>query len=351
LQHRSLTPDLLFPEAFELWLSHRLIIQPEDGFARTDASYLAPKTVKDYRTCAKALGRFFSRLKLSDIHAGHLREYQRSRAVCDKSAADWARQAGANRIRKEMALMVRILRAARAWGEDHELTFRPLRPVESDVPRAMQPEEQTRFLAVAASREEWQFIYWYAVLALQTTASTNELRSMRLADVMLSQSVLQIRREGAKNKYRIRTIPLETEEVAFALGRLIGRAKILGSSAPHHYLFPIQEAKGRYDPLRPMSDSGLKKRWNAVRSAANLDWLRPYDLRHTAITRMAEAGTPIQVIMSFAGHMTLRMQQHYTAISLTAKRKWARATWEEAPPAGRGYSRSNGFPQAKTLQA
>lgn len=51
--------------------------------------------------------------------------------------------------------------------------------------------------------------------------------------------------------------------------------------------------------------------------------------RCASLTRMAEAGTPIQVIMSFAGHMTLRMQQHYTTISLLAKRKWARATWDE----------------------
>ena len=35
--------------------------------------------------------------------------------------------------------------------------------------------------------------------------------------------------------------------------------------------------------------------------------------------------------MSFAGHMTLRMQQHYTTISLVSKRKWARSTWQEEP--------------------
>jgi hypothetical protein len=35
------------------------------------------------------------------------------------------------------------------------------------------------------------------------------------------------------------------------------------------------------------------------------------------------------VIMSFAGHMTMRMQQHYTTISLMAKRQWARSAWEE----------------------
>lgn len=329
---QSITPELTFPDAFRLFIAHRTIEGAQSG-----ASYLSHRTLRDYQACAGALGKFFGQLKLVDIHPGHLRTYQQARAVCDASVCagpgnPWQRPCAANRIRKEIALLLRILRSAGCWKDADQLCFQPLRAEESDIPRAMQPDEQQRFLAVAASRAEWQFIHWYAVLALQTTASTNELRTLRLGDVLLEQNILQIRREGAKNKYRIRTIPLETEEVIWALERMIERARSLGSAAPHHYLFPIQESKGHYNPTRPMSDSGLKKRWNAVRQPAGLSWLRPYDLRHTAITRMAEAGVPVQVIMSFAGHMTLRMQQHYTTISLVSKRKWARATWEEAAP-------------------
>jgi integrase len=348
---RTLTAEMFFGDAFDLWLSHRLVATSFQGALSADVCYLKPKTIKDYRLCENALKKFFGRLTLGEIHVGHLREYQRARAYCDKEACRggvgaWARPCGANRIRKEITLLLRILRAARLWGDEEKDFFRPLRRVENDVQRSMEPEEQRRFLAIAASREEWQFIHWYSVLALQTTASTNELRALRLADVMLSQGILQIRREGAKNKYRIRSIPLETPEVVWALGQLIERARLLGATSPHHYLFPIQETKGHYDPTRPMSDSGLKKRWNAVRAAAGLDWLRPYDLRHTAITRMAEAGVPIQVIMAFAGHMTLRMQQHYTAISMMSRRKWAQSVWGEnsrKPPQKEQYGTS--FPQ------
>jgi integrase len=350
LHAAELSPQMTFPEAFELWIARRTV----QG-AYLQARYLSQRTLRDYRACAMALGKFFWQLKLVEVHAGHMREYQRARSVCDRSVCGglgnaWERPCGANRIRKEIILLVRILKEAKLWGDERKLSFQLLQAEESDVPRAMQPDEQQRFLALAASRAEWQFIHWYSILALQTTASTNELRALRLGDVLLAQGLLQIRREGAKNKYRIRTIPLETPEVVWALERLIERARSLGAGAPYHYLFPIQVTKTHYDPLRPMSDSGLKKRWAAVRQAAGLDWLRPYDLRHTAITRMAEAGTPIQVIMSFAGHMTLRMQQHYTTISLLAKRKWARATWEESDPGA--FSRparnqeSNRFPQS-----
>lgn len=226
--------------------------------------------------------------------------------------------------------MVRVLRAAGAWSAHLEMAFRPLKQVESDVGQAMTPAEQERFLRVAASREEWQVPYWWTIVALQTTASTNELRSLRRSDIFLDQGILQVRNEGAKNKYRMRSIPLTTPEIAWALERLLDRAARLGATAPYHYLFPIQHSPNRYNPAKPMTVWGMRKPWEAIRAAADIPWLRMYDVRHTAITRMAEAGTPIQVIMSYAGHISSRMQQHYTSISMQAKRKWAAATWAGA---------------------
>lgn len=333
MTNRQLAPELTFQQAFDVWISHRRI--PSDGL-RINATYIAAKTDRDYVVCSKALSKFFGRLPLGEIHLGHIAEYQRARAVCDKEACTggsgvWANPAGANCIRKEIALLIRILKGARLWGDDEKEDFRPLRAVETDVPRAMTPEEQHRFLHIAASREEWQFIYWYAVVALQTTASTNELRALRLGDILLHEPLIQIRRRGAKNKYRIRSIPLVSESAVWALERLIERAREMGAVDPNHYLFPLHIAHTRYDPTKPMSESGLKKRWSQVRAAAGLTWLRPYDLRHTGITRMAEAGTPIQVIMAFAGHITTRMAQHYTTISMMSKRGWARAAWDMGP--------------------
>lgn len=337
MMKRRLTPDLSFRSAFELWISH-LRIDTNGG--RTDASYIAPKTDRDYVVCAKALSKFFGDLALNQIHLGHIEEYQRARAVCDNSVCGgaengWTFPACSNTIRKEIALLIRILSAARLWGQDEKECFQPLRAVENDVPRAMTPEEQHRFLHVASSREDWQFIYWYSILALQTTAATNELRSLRLGDILMHGPLIQIRRRGAKNKYRVRTIPIESEAAGWALERLIDRAREMGAFEPHHFLFPLHVTRLRYDPSKPMSESGLKKRFGAVRMAAGVSWLRPYDLRHTGITRMAEAGTPIQVIMAFAGHVTQRMAQHYTSISMAAKRGWARASWHapaELPP-------------------
>jgi integrase len=320
-----LTPELTFREAFQLWIKTQVL---DNQGQMTDARYISDRTQQDLRQYARAAGKFFDNLRLDEIHVGHLREYHRARAVCDKSCGAWQKPAGANLIRHEVAVVVRVMKAASAWKEDHhEKFFQPLATVEADVPRAMTPDEQHRWLHVAASRTEWRTIYWYSIVALQTTAATNEMRSLRIGDVFLDQGVLQIRNEGAKNKFRVRTIPFGDPQILWALNGLLERAKRLGARSPHHYLFPKHRGNSKYDVTKPMTVWGFRKPWEACREAAGMPWLTPYELRHTAITRMAEAGVPIQVIMSMAGHISPRMQQHYTTISMQAKRRWMAAAW------------------------
>lgn len=87
----------------------------------------------------------------------------------------------------------------------------------------------------------------------------------------------------------------------------------------------------QFDSCRPMSETGMKKPWEEAREAAGLKWFRPNDLRHTAITRMAEAGTPMAIIESMAGHMGLKMQRHYTHVGEIAKRRALETTFGKKP--------------------
>ena len=329
----QLNGEMTFEDAFEIWISQRVL---QHATLITDAAYISERTEWDYRQYARALDKFFHGMKLGEIHTGHLHTYQQKRAFKD---GPWEKQAGANRIRKEVDMLTRMMRDVGTYTEDiKKKQHRRLRLVESDIPRAMSPDEQTAFLTIAASSDRWSLIHQYSIAALQTTMSTNEMRGLLIGDVSLYQRIVQVRVAGAKNRFRIRTIPLETQEVMWAFEALIFRSKRLGAGGPHHYLFPFCTGPKaeEYDPTRPMSDSGLKRLWNEVRQQAELPWLRPYDLRHSGITRMAESGTPIAVIMSFAGHMTLRMQQHYTAISMSAMRKHAASTWSTGVPAPMG---------------
>lgn len=300
----TLSRSTPFATAAQLWLESRTLA----GSGRS--RYVSPRTLRDLSAYIRALNRAFGKTELRKIQIGKLRDYQ-----LDRSAT-----CGPNKINQELNTLVRIMRRAGAWTRRLEEEYEPLQHEQTEIRRAMTPHEQEHFLKIASERQEWQFVYWYAILALRSTASNCELRGLRIGDIVAGSGVIQIAPGHAKNVHRIRTIPLP-DDAQWALRRLLERAARLGASLPHHYLMPFRVAPKVHDPCRPMSNSGIKKTWHALRAAAGLPWLRIHDLRHTAITRLAEAGAPLPVILSMAGHVSQRMQQHYTAVSEVAKQR------------------------------
>jgi Phage integrase family len=69
-----------------------------------------------------------------------------------------------------------------------------------------------------------------------------------------------------------------------------------------------------------MPQCSYYKAFNAILEAANLDF-RPYDFRHTAITRMLEnPDVPLEVARAIAGHISDKMIRHYFHGRLSATR-------------------------------
>lgn len=315
---------MTFSEAAEQWLAV-MQFPAQSGIQRM--GFVHPRTIKDYKTVIRALSKRFAVTRLCDIAPADLRTYQELRASGALNTPEHKRGshqrgpgAGAAIINKEIALLMRFLRGSKAWTAEMQEAYMPLMKDQADIPRAMTPPQQAHFLAVASSKEEWALIYWYSLFALRTTMGAGEMRGMRRRDIDLEQGVVIVRAASAKNPYRIRTIPLDRDAIR-AANYLLDRAITLGSHNSEHYIFPFRVTPNFYDPTRSMGETGLSRQWREVRSAADLPWLRTYDLRHTAITRFAEAGTPIQVLMDMAGHVSQLMQEHYTHISEQSKRQ------------------------------
>ena len=57
------------------------------------------------------------------------------------------------------------------------------------------------------------------------------------------------------------------------------------------------------------------------RAAEPFRGLRFHDLRHQAITEMAEAGASDATIMALAGHLDRAMMEHYRHVRMAAKRE------------------------------
>ena len=125
------------------------------------------------------------------------------------------------------------------------------------------------------------------------------------------------KRRSTKTDAGARMIPLNRDAV-LALSELMDRLANLGADKPEHYLFPACES-GRIDPTRPMK--GWRTAWRSLTRAAGLRGLRFHDLRHHAITELAELDLSDQTIMSIAGHVSREMLDHYSHIRLAAKRR------------------------------
>jgi len=102
------------------------------------------------------------------------------------------------------------------------------------------------------------------------------------------------------------------------MARMLARADALGHTDPNHYLWCACRWH-RFDPTKPAKS--WDNAWRSLRKAAGLPGLRFYDLRHTFITEMAEAGVPEETMKAIAGHITKRMLEHYSHVCMMAKRR------------------------------
>jgi integrase len=223
----------------------------------------------------------------------------------------------------------------------------PRLPERRDIGRALQPEEKLRLLKVAQSRPEWETAYLASVLALNTTMRGCEVKQLRWRDIDLMDHSLVIRR--SKTIAGERVIPLNVNAYT-AVMRLRERAQMLlgGDLKADWYVFPSAEGYSKPDPTKPMS--GWRSAWRNLTRAINCPacgelqdpgtvcskpecsadvskaksstaGLRFHDLRHHAITELAESQASDRTVMAIAGHVSQRMLAHYSHVRIEATRK------------------------------
>lgn len=284
---------------------------------QTRKPYLKERTFYMYGHHIETLDKFFGELPVGKIHLGMLREYQKARVnnamplPGGEFNKAWHRKAGSSIINHELSIMQQILKRAGKWKAiAHHYEPLPLPPEQK--PKVMTEQEERRLFDIAASSAEFEIAFLVASLSVNTTACGSELRNVRLRDVLIvgPNPKFIVDAETAKNGARGRTIPLNPT-AAFMMARCIERSNSLGSILPEHYLFPKRIVRGQWDPYSPASTSWLRNSFKAMREAAGLPWLTPHCLRHQAITKLLELGTPPEVVRGIAGHISEKMMKHY----------------------------------------
>ncbi len=166
--------------------------------------------------------------------------------------------------------------------------------------RVISTEEEQRYLSAASP-----FLRDVAVVILETGMRPGEIYQLRKEDVHLDLRSVFVR--TGKTPNATRHIPL-TDRAFQALAKRAGQATT-------GWLFPC-----RFDQSAPVKD--VRRAHDAAVARAEIQLrFRLYDLRHTALTRMAMAGIDLPTLKELAGHSQIQMTMRYVHPTPEHKRR------------------------------
>jgi integrase len=281
-------------------------------------SYASEKTIT--RNLCREFGPDVTLEEIANIHS--IRKYETIRLRQGISCKT---------VNNETMVLAAILKGANLWRQVAD-DYRPLRVAQTDVAKALTREETHRLVDAAISADISAVAPYAAIASWSTGARANEIRSMRLGAIHLDgdKPFVYISRASTKTDAGARYVALDTLG-RWAFDKLVTRCKLLGGSQPEHYLCPtlLERHTRATDPLSGRRgydlhhpQSSWQKEWNRLRKTIGLE-CRFHDLRHSYITRAAEAGVPLAVTQAQVGHMSAQMIAHYTHISIGAIHKAA----------------------------
>lgn len=221
-------------------------------------------------------------------------------------------------IRNELASLRSILNIAIEDGvQCSVISFdKALAQVHADErKRILLPSEEARLFDCFAGKYderetiEWEWLRRVVVVLLETALSRGDL--LRLTWPMIENEAGVIRLEKGRKKTKVEQTPPLTDTVREVLD-LIRADRKAGKIVANKDGLVFTTAQGR--PLTgDMIHTALKR---ACRKAGIANFT-VHDLRKTAITRWAKAGTPVEIAMKASGHSSVQMHNYYSNISRT----------------------------------
>ncbi len=261
-----------------------------------------PSTHARYMRSIKALSNFFGDQPLQSISAGEVERYKIHRSRQPRKHARDGHLVTPAAVNRDLAVL-RILfhyavrlRKARENPVTQVKFFRE----RNNCMRVVSAEEEQRYLAAASP-----FLRDLAVLMLETGMRPGEIYRLRKEDVDLNLRSVFVR--TGKTSNATRHIPLTDR--AFEV--LAARAE----QARTDWLFPC-----RFEQSAPVK--GVRRAHDAAVARAEIHpRFRLYDLRHTALTRMAMAGIDLLTLKELAGHSQIQMTMRYVHPTPEHKRR------------------------------
>lgn len=253
-------------------------------------SLLAERTAITYEATARAIQKTSPSLDSKTLTQVELDDYARRRSV----------RCTIRTVARELTAIRTALRRLGQWKLD--ATFRVPRPRE---PRGkkLNNDELQRIRVEIYRIPHREILLAVMELALETGVRSGEVRKLQVQDIDLAQRIIRV--NGTKTAWSRRTIPI-SKQLAIKL------ASFTKEKPPEAPLFG--------DASGPWSRGLVEKQWRLCCKKAGLAGTRLHDLRHTAITRMCERGTPDFVIRAIAGHADNQTLRTYSHVQIEAMR-------------------------------
>jgi len=188
-----------------------------------------------------------------------------------------------------------------------------------DVGKALSPKEESKLIAAVvdyASPNRSQTLGTFIRTALLTGMRSGEIASLTWGQVDLAQRIVTVGKAKTSSGTG-RQIPMNPQLFEVFSAHADWFTRRFGDTRPTYYLFPFGKPTPN-DPTRPITD--MTSAWEALRKRAGVQ-CRLHDLRHTAATKMAEAGVPESTTLALMGHMSRAMMERYSHIRMAAKRE------------------------------
>lgn len=290
-----------------------------------------PKSVQWVKDRTAHVTRLMGNLLLPDLTEARVTRYMQERIE---------EGAGNRTVNMELLCLSRAI--GKTWRELWPKVKKLEEP--TSIGRALSMEEERAILA-AAMKNNSPLIHPFIRIALLTAMRHDEIRKLQWKQIDLEKRVITVGK--AKTSAGTgREIPMNQDLYATLSMHASWYAKRFGPLQPDWYVFPRSNRAQPTDPTQPataiktagesvrkeagviLSDkpSEYGKRNRRVRTREKREKepeplkCRFHDLRHTTLTKMAEAGVPESTMLALAGHMSRAMLERYNHIRMAAKR-------------------------------
>ena len=195
-----------------------------------------------------------------------------------------------SRVNRNLDVLKKMLNLAVDWEYLHESPARKVKrfPGSNLKERILGEDEKRRLLETCAPH-----LRPIVITALYTAMRKAEILSLKWGQVDLGKRTIRVERTKS-GKPRI--IPINS-----VLLDELSRLKQANGKSEHVFLDPAND--------KPMKD--VKTAFRSACRRAEIKGVRFHDLRHTAASRMVEAGVDLVTVSKILGHSTIQMTMRY----------------------------------------